>query len=129
MPQCSDEDEKEALRHNVHVLKATPLPGFEELEWLSFPPQHHQFDIIVGHGVKLGRQAQVIKKSHKCKWVQVVYTDPEELGMFKSYPTPIKGDEKHSVEIELCETADFVVGIGPKLSEAFRTYLRWLKKT
>ena len=40
VPQCSDEDKKEALRHNVHILKATPLAGFEELEWLSFPPQH-----------------------------------------------------------------------------------------
>ena len=45
--------------------------------------------------------------------------------MFKSYLNPItKGEENHSVEIELCKIADFVVGVGPKLSEAFRTYLR-----
>ena len=73
--------------------------------------------MIVGHGVKLGRQAQVIRESRKCKWVQVVHTDPEELGMFKSYPNPIsKGEEKHHVEVELCEMSDFVVGVGPKLS-------------
>ena len=48
---------------------------------LSFPPDHLQIDIIVGHGVKLGKQAQIIKKSKKCKWLQVVHTDPEELGM------------------------------------------------
>ena len=84
-----------------------------------------QIDVIVGHGVKLGHQAQVIKNSKKCKWVQVVHTDPEELGMFKSYSKPIsKGQEKHRVEVELCEMADLVVGIGPKLSEAFRSYLR-----
>jgi len=65
--------------------------------------------------VKLGRQAQVIRESRKCKWVQVVHTDPEELGMFKSYPNPIsKGEEKHVVEVELCEMSDFVVGVGPK---------------
>ena len=45
--------------------------------------------------------------------------------MFKSYSYPIsKGKDKHKTEVELCEMADHVVGIGPKLSEAFRSYLR-----
>jgi len=79
--------------------------------------------------VKLGHQAQVIRKSHKCKWIQVVHTDPEELGMYKSYENPIStGEKKHKEEVELCEKADFVVGVGPKLCEAFRGYLRWCKK-
>ena len=84
VPQCSEEDRNVALSHNIDIVEATRLPGYEELERLSFPREHLQIDIIVGHGVKLGRQAQVIRKSHKCKWVQVVHTDPEELGMFKS---------------------------------------------
>ena len=79
--------------------------------------------------MKLGRQTQVIRDSHKCKWVQVVHTDPEELRMFKSCENPIlKGEEKHNVEVEVCEMADFVVRVGPKLSEAFRSYLRWCVK-
>ena len=110
-------------------LKATSLPGFEELEWLTFPPDDLHIDVIVGHGVKLGHQAQVIRKSHKCKWIQVVHTDPEELGMYKSYQNPIStGEKKRKTEVELCENANFVVGVGPKLSEAFRSYLRWCKK-
>ena len=129
LPHCSDQDKKEALGHNITIVEATRRPGYEELEWLSFPPEDLQIDVIVGHGVKLGRQAQVIRESRKCKWVQVVHTDPEELGMFKSYPNPIsKGEEKHNVEVELCEMANFVVGIGPKLSEAFRSYLRGCQK-
>ena len=129
LPHCSDQDKKEALGHNITIVEATRRPGYEELEWLSFPPEDLQIDVIVGHGVKLGRQAQVIRESPKCKWVQVVHTDPEELGMFKSYPNPIsKGEEKHNVEVELCEMANFVVGIGPKLSEAFRSYLRGCQK-
>ena len=129
VPQCSEEDRNVALSHSIDIVEATRLPGYEELERLSFPPEHLQIDIIVGHGVKLGRQAQVIRKSHKCKWVQVVHTDPEELGMFKSYENPLsKGEEKHNVEVKLCEMADFVVGVGPKLSEAFRSYLRWCNK-
>ena len=58
-----------------------------------------------------------------------MHTDPEECGMFKSYSYPIsKGKDKHKTEVELCEMADHVVGIGPKLSEAFRSYLRGCQK-
>ena len=129
VPQCSEEDKNIARSHNINIVEAKRRPGFEELDWLSFPPQHLQIDVIVGHGMKLGRQAQIIRDSHKCGWVQVVHTDPEELGMFKSYSNPIpKGEEKHKIEVELCQMADFVVGIGPKLCEAFRSYLRGYKK-
>ena len=49
--------------------------------------------------------------------------------MFKTYGNPIiKSEMKHEVEVELSKMADLVVGVGPKLSEAFRCYLRWCKK-
>ena len=129
VPQCNEEDKRTAFSHHIKIVEATRLTGFDELEWLSFPPDHLQIDVIVGHGVKLGHQAQIIRKSHKCKWIQVVHTDPEELGMYKSYQNPIStGEKKHKEEVELCEKADFVVGVGPKLCEAFRRYLRWCKK-
>ena len=129
LPKCSEEDKKAADSHAISILEAARVPGYNELDWLSFPPDHLTIDVVVGHGVKLGRQAQVIRRSHKCKWVQVVHTDPEELGMFKSYENPISaGEEKHDIEIELCQKADFVVGVGPKLAEAFRKYLGFCKK-
>ena len=131
VPQCTEQDKKEALNHNINIIEAKRRPGYEELDWLSFPPApgDHQIDVIVGHGVKLGHQAQIIRDNHKCRWVQIVHTDPEELGMFKSYSNPIsKGEEKHKIEVELCEMADFVVGVGPKLSEAFSSYLRGCEK-
>ena len=60
-----------------------------------------------------------------CKWIQVVHTDPEELGMFKSYADSIsKGEKKHQADVKLCELADQVVAVGPKLAEAFSCYLR-----
>ncbi|XP_068699863.1 uncharacterized protein [Montipora foliosa] len=129
LPKCSDEDRNEALCHGIAILEAKRLPGREELDWLSFPPEHLRIDVIVGHGVELGPQAQVIRKSHKCKWIQIIHTDPEELDMFKSYENPVsKGEEKHNVEVELCEMANFVVAVGPKLAEAFRKYLRCCQK-
>ena len=129
LPKCSEEDRKVALSHGIDILEATPRPGFEEMDWLSFAPTHLKIDVIVGHGVKLGRQAQVIREHHKCVWFQVVHTDPEELGMFKCYENPIsRGEEKHNVEVELCKMANLVIGVGPKLAEAFRKYLRCCKK-
>ncbi|XP_068699510.1 NACHT, LRR and PYD domains-containing protein 3-like isoform X2 [Montipora foliosa] len=129
LPKCSEEDRKVALSRGIKILEATPRPGFEEMDWLSFPPTHLEIDVIVGHGVKLGRQAQVIRDHHKCVWFQVVHTDPEELGMFKCYENPIsRGEEKHNVEVELCKMANFVIGVGPKLAEAFRKYLRCCKR-
>ncbi|XP_068726267.1 uncharacterized protein [Montipora capricornis] len=125
LPKCSEEDKKVALSYGIKICEAKRRPGFDKLVWLTFPPEHLPINFIVGHGVKLGRQAQVIRNSHKCKWIQVVHTDPEELGMFKCYDNPIsRGEEKHNVQVELCKMADFVVGVGPKLAEAFRNYLR-----
>ena len=124
LPRCSEGAKNQALNHNVKVVEATPLLGFEELDWLISPPEDLQIDIVVGHGIKLGHQAQVITKFKNCQWVQMVHTDPEELGMFKTYDKPIsKGEEKHKTEVELCKKADLVVGVGPKLSKAFRSYL------
>ena len=129
LPQCSQKDKKEALKYNVKIVEATPMLGFEQLDWLCFPPEDLQIDIVVGHGVKLGKQAQVFKNSRKCKWVQMVHTDPEELWMFKSNSNlTSKGEKRNNTEVELCELADHVVGIGPKLSEAFRSYLRGCQK-
>ncbi|XP_068753919.1 nucleotide-binding oligomerization domain-containing protein 2-like [Montipora capricornis] len=129
LPKCSEEDRKVALSHGIKILEATPRPGFEEMDWLSFPPTHLEIDVILGHGVKLGRQAQVIRDHYKCVWFQVVHTDPEELGMFKCYENPIsRGEEKHNIEVELCKMANFVIGVGPKLAETFRKYLRCCKK-
>ena len=129
LPKCSEADKKAAASHCISIVEAARRPGYNELDWLSFPPGHLTIDVVVGHGAKLGHQAQVIRDSHNCKWVQVVHTDPEELGMFKVYENPIStGEEKHHVEVELCQMADFVVGVGPKLVEAFRKYLGFCKK-
>ena len=103
-------------------MQATPLPhAFERLDWFFFPPKDLQIDIIVGHGVKLGKQVQVIKDHKTYKWVQVVHTDPEELWMFESSIS--KGKEKRNTEVKLCEMADHVIGVGLKLNQTFRSYV------
>ena len=126
LPQCSEEDKRVARDHNVRLIKAREMPGLEPNFWLSCLPEDHIVDCVIGHGAVLGRQVQFIKRTHPfCKWIQVVHTAPEELGMYKEYEERIsKGEEKHQVEVELCKLADQVVAVGPKLAEAFSGYLR-----
>ena len=125
VPRCDQEEMNDALSNNVTLVQPKRRPGLDEKNWLCFPPDDLQIDVVIGHGVVLGSQAQIIQENRKCKWIQFVHTDPEELGMFKDYPDRIeKGERKHQTEVELCAMADFVVAVGPKLAEAYRSYLR-----
>ena len=126
LPQCSEEDKRTAAAHNVCIIEAEEIPGYDPIDWLATIPRDHQMDFVIGHGIHLGRQVPHIKRVHQeCKWIQVVHTDPEELGMFKNYADSItKGEKKHETEVKLCKLADQVVAIGPKLAEAFSCYLR-----
>ena len=124
VPHCNDEEKKSASHHKIDLVEATGVTGMDELDWLSFPPEHLPIDVVVGHGVKLGPQAEVIRRFRKCKWFQVVHTAPEELAMHKTYSNPIScGEKKNEIEVELCKLADFVVTVGPKLYDIFRRHL------
>ena len=124
LPRCSEEDKKDADRYDVKLIEAVQLGGFEPVLWLTYVPEGHAMDCVLGHGVVLGRQIQLIKKNpsyNDCKWIQVVHTAPEEIGMYKSIS---EGQKKQQTEIELCEMADQVVTIGPKLTDAYKYQLR-----
>ena len=126
LPQCSEEDKRAAAAHNVCIIEAEEIPGYDPIDWLATIPRDHQMDFVIGHGIYLGRQVPHIERVHQgCRWIQVVHTDHEEHGMFKNYADSIaKGEKKHQAEVGLCKLADQVVAIGPKLEEAFSRYLR-----
>ena len=128
---CNDEEKNEALTYGITVVEAKRRAAFDRLLWLSSPPKDHVMDIVVGHGVKLGRQVQFIRDSAQfpnCKWVQVVHTAPEDLSRYKCYSDPIsKGETKHESEVELCKLADLVVPVGPRLKKAYTAYLQRCK--
>ncbi|XP_068751686.1 uncharacterized protein [Montipora capricornis] len=130
---CKDEEKKEAQNFGINVVDAGQQPGFSEpLDWLGFPPQDHRIDVVVGHGVKLGRQVNIIKRSpqfQKCKWVHMVHTAPEDLSKYKGYDNPTsRGEQKHWDEVDLCKYADLVVPVGPRLKKAYSSYLQGCKK-
>ena len=128
---CTSQEKQEADSYNISIVEAKALVAFDRLDWLSFPPKNHVMDIVVGHGIKLGRQGQVMRNSYQfpnSKWVQVVHTAPEDLSKYKSYTDPIsRGETKHQAEVELCKLADLVVPVGPGLGEAYSSYLKRFK--
>ena len=126
LPECSEEDRNDAARHHVQLVEAEKVIGWNPVDWLINVPDGHVMDCVVGHGVSLGKQVQFIKKKHHhCKWIQVVHSAPEELGMYKSIP---QGGQLQKAELELCKMADQIIAIGPKLADAYKHYLRGSKK-
>ena len=128
---CNNEDKREAESLGINILEARKCVGLDPLVWLSNPPEDHTIDVIIGHDVKLGCPVQLVKRNAQfknCKWVQFVHTAPEEISKFKDYDSPIsKGEKKHWEEVELCEQADLIVTVGPKLREIYDSYLRCFK--
>ncbi|XP_067019992.1 D-inositol 3-phosphate glycosyltransferase-like [Acropora muricata] len=126
LPQYNEEDKTAAAKFKVRLRKAEERTGYPDpTDWLASVPRGLCIDVVIGHGIHLGRQVPMIKEFRpNCKWIQVVHTDPEELAMFKDYDDPIvKGEKKHQAEVELCKLADLVVAVGPKLTNAFKRYL------
>ena len=128
LPHYSEGEKQEANDYKVSLATPEPMNGFDSIGGLSFPKEDHDIDVVIGHGQKLGAPAQVIAKQRKCKRVHVVHTASEELAMFKEGETAIqKGGEKRRAEVDLCEEADIVVAIGPKLKEDISAKLRHRK--
>ena len=126
---CGEEEKEAAAKDFVTIIEAEKLIACSPSEQLFFPPKDLRIDVVIGHGVKLGKQAQKIRKSHGCKWVQVVHTAPDELGMYKDYPEAIaRSEEKNQDEVSLCKIADLVMAVGPKLKGFYSTRLHSFKK-
>ena len=95
LPQCSEGDKRVAASRNVQLIEAGEMAGYDNPgDWLSSLPDGLVVDCVIGHGAILGRQVQVIKRHCNCKWIQVVHTAPEELGMAKSYTDGISTERR-----------------------------------
>ena len=120
LPKCSEEDKRNAASHKIQLIEADELPGHEPIFWLSSLPRNHDVDCVIGHGVHLGRQISLIKRSKDCRWIQVVHSVHEEVGMYKNIS---EGEKLQQTEVKLCKMADEVVAIGPKVAEAYKRFL------
>ena len=126
---CEEKEKAAAAEKFVSIIEAEELMTCDSLVELFFPPDDLEIDVVIGHGMKLGQQAQKIRKSHKCMWVQVVHTAPAELGMYKGYSNAItQSGVKNQREVSLCKIADLVMAVGPKLKGFYSDHLPHEKK-
>ena len=126
---CEEKEKAAAAEKFVSIIEAEELVACSSLVELFFPPEDLEIDVVIGHGVKLGQQAQKIRKSHKCMWVQVVHTAPDELGMYKDYSNAVtQSGVKNQREVSLCKIADLVMAVGPKLKGFYSDHLPHEKK-
>ena len=129
IPKCSLEDKQDAEKYQIDFVTPDECPGADPVSLLGFPPEGFSTDFIIGHDVKLGWQGKMIRGKYGCKWIHVVHTNAEEMGMYKNFPGAISSaQEEHENQIELCKRADMVVTIGPKLNDSFSSSLSFLGK-
>ncbi|XP_078349634.1 uncharacterized protein LOC144634522 isoform X2 [Oculina patagonica] len=134
VPSSPQEQKEQAKELNIELVDAKKLIGYSPKELLAFPPDSLDIDVLIIHsyGRDLGRQAQVVQESKKCKWLHVLHTISEELEKYMdkeaSGPRSTEPDSEHQVQLALCQQADIVIAIGPKVADAFRSALRYCGK-
>ena len=132
VPRNTGEQREHAKRLNIELFDAKPLPGYTETELLAYPPDDLEMDILMMHsyGRNVGKQAQSITATKNCQWVLIVHTISEELERFleKSASSTDLQLTEHELQVTLCEKADLVIAVGPKVAEAYRAALQYCGK-
>ena len=129
VPKHTPKQKDHARKLNIELVDAKDITGYSAVELLAYPPDSLDIDILIIHsyGHDLGRQAQIIKDTKKCQWVNVVHTISEDLEKFldKKSADPAADDQitEHELQTILCEKSDLVIAIGPKVTEAYRSAL------
>ena len=135
VPLHTQEQKEHARELNIELFGVDEdLSGFKDFELLAHPPDCLDIDVLIIHsyGHDLGKQAQIIKKKKECLWFNVVHTVSEDLEKFldKKSANPAANDQISLQKLQtiLCEKSDLVIAIGPKVTEAYRTALRYSDK-
>ena len=135
VPLHTQEQKEHARELNIELFGVDEdLSGFKDFELLAHPPDCLDIDVLIIHsyGHDLGKQAQFIKKEKECLWFNVVHTVSEDLEKFldKKSANPAANDQISLQKLQtiLCEKSDLVIAIGPKVTEAYRTALRYSDK-
>ena len=131
VPKSTQEQRDLAKKSNIELVDAKRRLGYSEEELIAHAPDNLDIDIVINHsyGHNLGKQAQEIKEKKNCKWVHVVHTISEELAnyMQKVSSTDAANPEwlsDHELQLALCEEADIIIAIGPKVADAYKRALR-----
>ena len=134
VPGNTQQQREHARELNIDLFDAKFISGYSSTELLAYPPDDLNIDILMMHsyGRDVGRQAQIIKDTKNCKWVLVVHTVSEELEKYAqkavSRAAVNEPISEHELQVKLCEKADLVVAVGPKVAEAYKAALRYCGK-
>ena len=125
VPKNTQQQRDDAQKLGIELVDAKDLPGHSSSDLLAFPPDSLDIDVFMmqSYGREVGRQAQIIKETKDCKWLHVLHTVSEEL-----VPFAPEHESEHEMQLALCQQADIVIAIGPKVAEAYRADLGGIKK-
>lgn len=132
----SEEDKREADMTGISIVEAKAHPGFpDSVDWLCFPPREFSTDVVVALDDNLGKIAHVLREHRSSgKRIQMVYSLNTRRSSSRFYSSSKESGKssssrrKHQTHIDMCESADLVVGLGSKLADELTASLRYFNK-
>ena len=88
LPKCSKEDKKLALQNNVKIVEALRRPGFQELEWLSFPSDHLQIDVSLVMELNSANKHKSLKNVRTANGSKSCTQTQKNWECLRTIPTP-----------------------------------------
>ena len=120
---CDELDKINAESHNVTIVEAKKLPGFQNPnDWLRFPPKGLTTDIVIGVGDRFCRMAQTFKEHHCCKSIFVGCDSFEETfsrdAELRDAQAKMEDECLGKSNVQpMMQMADLPVAVGPKRAE------------
>ena len=131
---CDELDKINAESHNVTIVEAKKLPGFQNPnDWLRFPPKGLTTDIVIGLGERFCKMAQIFKELHDCKSIFVgcdsfeesFSRDAELRDALAEMDDVYQGNSNVQPMMQM---ADLPVAVGPKRAEKLSVSLSCQRK-
>ena len=131
---CDELDKINAESHNVTIVEAKKLHGFQNPnDWLRFPPKGLTTDIVIGVGERLCKMAQIFKELHHCKSIFVGCDSFEESfsrdAELRDAQAKMEDECLGKSNVQpMMQMADLPVAVGPKIADTLSASLSRQKK-
>ena len=126
---CEELDKRNAESHNVTIVEAKKLHGFQNPnDWLYFLPKGLTTDIVIGVGERLCIMAQIFKELHHCKSIFVGCDSFEESfsrdAELRDAQAKMEDECLGKSNVQpMMQMADLPVAVGPKIADALSVSL------
>ena len=126
---CDELDKINAESHNVTIVEAKKLPGFQNPnDWLRFPPKGLTTDIVIGVGERFCKMAQIFKELHHCKSIFVGCDSFEESfsrdAELRDAQAKMEDECLGKSNVQpMMQMADLPVAVGPKIADTLSVSL------